>query len=213
MEKLAIFDVDFTITKQETLFQFLLFMARKKPHIILHIPKSFLAAFSYAVRIHDEKKAKEKFISFINGLDEEEMKQFTKEFYHSKLLKVFYKDAIDMMKKLKGEGYKIYLISASPELYINELYNIKEVDMIIGTKFRKENNKYMNSMEGLNCKGEEKVKRLKEVLKEKQLEVDFKNSCMFSDSLSDTPLLELVGKGYLINYRKKHDKFEILRWK
>ena len=67
-------------------------------------------------------------------------------------------------------------------------------------------------MHGNNCKGEEKVVRLREVIKEKNLQVDFKNSYMFSDSLSDKPLLDLVGKPYLINFKKKHH-FEILNWK
>ena len=31
-----------------------------------------------------------------------------------------------MMKELKGEGCKVYLISASAEFYLNELYNIKD---------------------------------------------------------------------------------------
>lgn len=213
MERLAIFDVDFTITKRETLLQFLLFMSKKRPKLIFHIPKSFYAALLYALRIHDEKSAKEMFISFINEMHEDEINLLVKEFYEEKFCKIFYRDAIDMIKKLKKEGCKIYLISASPEFYLKELYAIQEVDMIIGTKFIKEKNKYKNCLEGRNCKGEEKVRRLIEVLKDKQIEVDFKNSYMFSDSLSDTPLLELVGNGYLINYKKNHDKFEVLKWK
>ena len=68
-------------------------------------------------------------------------------------------------------------------------------------------------MEGENCKGEEKIKRLMAYLKENNIEVDFKNSYMFSDSLSDLPLFNLVGNPYLINYRKKHESIEILNWK
>ena len=59
---------------------------------------------------------------------------------------------------------------------------------------------------------QEKVKRLKKVLEEEKIEVDFEESYMFSDSLSDKPLLDLVGKPYLINYKGKHD-IEILKWK
>ena len=52
-----------------------------------------------------------------------------------------------------------------------------------------------------------------ESLKKDNIEVDFKDSYMFSDSLSDLPLLKLVGKPYLINYKKKYDGVEILHWK
>ena len=104
------------------------------------------------------------------------------------------------------------LISASPEFYIKEFYAIKEVDLIIGTKFTFEGGKFARKMDGNNCKGKEKVERLNQVLKEKNIKVDFKNSYMFSDSLSDKPLLDLVGNPYLINYKKKNE-IEVLRWK
>lgn len=52
-----------------------------------------------------------------------------------------------------------------------------------------------------------------EELKKEDIEVDFKNSYMFSDSLSDLPLFNIVGNPYLINYKKNHDKIQILEWK
>jgi len=213
MEKLAIFDVDFTLTKRETLMEFYLFMMRKNPKLIIHLPRSLGASMFYMFKVFDAQKAKEYFISFIDGLEENKMQELVKEFYEKRLSKILYKDAIDMIRKLKGEGYKIYLISASAEFYLKELYNIKEVDMIIGTRFKCEGGIHRRNIEGNNCKGEEKVKRLLEVLEKENVQVDFKESYMFSDSLADMPLFNLVGKPYLINYKKNHDKIEILRWK
>ena len=65
---------------------------------------------------------------------------------------------------------------------------------------------YNRKIVGENCKGEEKVRRLKEYLKEESIDVDFKNSYMFSDSLSDLPLFNLVGNPYLINYKGKSER-------
>ena len=213
MEKLAIFDVDFTLTKRETLMEFYMFMMKRDPKLIIHLPRSLGSTMLYMLKIFDSQKAKEYFISFVDGIEEARMQQLVKEFYEERLSKILYKDAIDMIKKLKGEGYKIYLISASAEFYLNELYNIKEVDKIIGTRFKCDNGIHKRNIEGCNCKGEEKVKRLREVLEKENIQVDFKESYMFSDSLADLPLLNLVGKPYLINYKKKHDKIEVLRWK
>lgn len=213
MVKLAIFDVDYTLTKKETLMELYFFMLKKNPRFLKHLPRSLVSVFFYAFKIYDAKKAKENFIYFIDGIHEEEMKELIKEFYEKRLSKIIYKDAYDMMKKLKSEGYKIYLISASAEFYLNELYNIKEVDRIIGTKFKCENGIYRSFIEGNNCKGQEKVERLIKAIKEEKTEVDFKNSYMFSDSLSDLPLFNLVGNPYLINYNKKHDSISILKWK
>lgn len=213
MEKLAIFDVDYTLTKKETLWEFFKFMMKKKPSLVLHLPKSLVSAFLFAAGIYDAKTAKEHFIAFIDGIEEKQMQELVREFYDNRFVNIFYQDAIDTMKKLKAEGYKIILISASAEFYLNELYKIKEVDKILGTRFSLENGRHTRFIEGENCKGEEKVRRLREYLEEEDMDVDFKNSYMFSDSLSDSPLFYLVGNPYLINSKKKNHEFNVLYWK
>ena len=212
MKKLAIFDIDYTITKKETLMELFKYVIKNDKRNIRFLPRAIYSGSMYALGIYDERIVKEKFLKFIDGIKEQDLSKLVKSFYEEKLKTIVYEDALKMMKKLKNEGYDIYLISASPEFYINEFYNIEEVDKIIGTKFNFSDGIFTRKMEGENCKGEEKVRRLKEVLKNEKTEVDFKESYMFSDSLSDKPLLDLVGKPYLINYKKNH-KIEILNWK
>lgn len=213
IEKLAIFDVDYTLTNRETLGEFFKFMLKKDPKLFIHVPKSLGAALFYVIGIFDAQQAKEHFLAFIDGIEEEKLQRIVKEFYEKRLVNIFYNDAIETIRKLKKKGYKIILISASAEFYLNELYNIKEIDKIIGTRFKVVNGRQTRKIEGYNCKGEEKVKRLLEYIKEENIDVDFQNSYMFSDSLSDSPLFQLVGHPYLINYKRKHDKFEVLHWK
>lgn len=212
MIKLAIFDVDFTITKKETLMQFFKYMVLKDKKNIRFLPRAIFSGIMYGIGIYDERKVKETFLKFIDGVTEEELKELVKGFYNDVLKDILYEDAINMIRDLKSKGFKIYLISASPEFYLNEFYGIEEVDKIIGTRFKFKDGKFLRQMDGTNCKGEEKVRRLMEVLKKDNIEVDFKESYMFSDSLSDKPLLDLVGHPYLINYKKKHE-IEILKWK
>lgn len=213
LEKLAIFDVDYTITKRETLIEFYRFMIKKNPKLLLHIPKIIGSGILYASKYYDLKGAKEQFLAFTVGIREDDMKQLVKEFYEKKLSKILYRDAIETIKKFKAEGFKIYLISASAEIYLNELYCIKEVDKVIGTRLIIKDGKYVKGFEGENNKGEEKVKRLLQDLKKDNIEVDFKASYMFSDSMADLPLFKLVGHPYLINYRKKTGEIEVLNWK
>ncbi|MGL5417195.1 MAG: HAD-IB family hydrolase [Clostridium sp.] len=211
MIKLGIFDVDFTITSKETLMQFFRYMIKRDKKNLKFLPRALGSGILYGIKVFDERRVKESFLKFIDGIEEKDLAVLVKGFYRDVLEKILYKDAINMIKKLKSEGYEIYLISASPEFYLNEFYKIKEVDHIIGTRFEFDRGKFKRVMEGKNCKGEEKVRRLKAYLKENNIEVDFKNSYMFSDSLSDKPLLDLVGKPYLINFKKK-SKIEILNW-
>ena len=212
MKKLAIFDVDYTITKKETLMELFKYSIHEDKRNLRYLPRAIYSGIMYGIGIFDERRVKECFLKFIEGYDKEKLGQLVNRFYKNRLSTILYDDSIKMMKKLKSEGYDIYLISASPEFYLFELYALDEVDRIIGTKFEFKDGKFNRKMDGANCKGEEKVKRLKQVLKDEKIEVDFKNSYMFSDSLSDKPLLDLVGKPYLINFKKKSD-IEILKWK
>ncbi|NOV83171.1 HAD superfamily hydrolase (TIGR01490 family) [Clostridium saccharobutylicum] len=202
MKKLAIFDIDYTITKKETLMELFKYMIKNDRKNIRFLPRAIYCGIMYGLKIYDERKVKETFLKFIDKIHEKDLADLVRKFYDEKLQTILYEDALKMMKKLKSEGYDIYLISASPEFYINEFYAIKEVDKIIGTRFDFTDGVFTRKMQGENCKGEEKVRRLKEFLKSENIEVDFKESYMFSDSLSDKPLLDLVGKPYLINYKK-----------
>ncbi|SHJ69055.1 HAD-superfamily subfamily IB hydrolase, TIGR01490 [Hathewaya proteolytica DSM 3090] len=212
MEKLALFDIDFTITKKETLLQFYRFMIKKNKKYIKYFPKVLYSGLCYGLGIHKEKRTKEIFMSFIKGISVEDMNKICKQFYHECLKNILYKDGIDKMMELRDSGYMVILISASPEFYLNTLYDLGCVAKIIGTRVKIQNNSYINVIEGKNCKGQEKISRLNSFLSERGIkEVDYKNSYMFSDSLSDSPLLNLVGKPYLINYKRRAN-FPVLQW-
>ena len=210
--KLALLDIDYTITRKETLMEFYKYIVSKDIKNIKFLPRALYSGLMYGIKVYDEKKVKECFLKFIENIEEKDLAILTKKFYDERLSKILYKDALDMMHKLKSEGYMVILISASPEFYIKEFYAIDDVDFIIGTRFTFENGKFVRKMSGNNCKRDEKVSRLKAYLKENNIEADYENSYMFSDSLSDLPLLDLVGKPYLINYNKNHN-IEVLRWK
>ena len=212
MVQLALFDIDYTLTKKETSIELYKYMLKKDIKLIKYIPAHILTGLGYGIKVFSATDTKERFLKFLKGKEEEEIKAIVKSFYREHLVNLLYEDGLKAIKEYKARGYKIYLISASPEFYVNEFYNIEGVDKVIGTKFKMEDGIFTPIVIGKNCKGEEKVKRLMEELKKENIDVDFKNSCMFSDSLSDLPLLELVGNGYLINYNKK-SKFTILRWK
>ncbi len=212
MEKLAIFDIDYTLTKKETSIELYKYMLKKDRKLLRYLPSHIITGIFYGLKVCNAGRTKENFLRFLAGTSEEDLKKLVKSFYKEKIESILYEDAIKAIKDFKEKGYKIYLISASPEFYVNEFYSIKEVDKVIGTKFHIDKGKFNPKILGENCKGEAKVKRLMDELKKDNIEVDFKNSYMFSDSLSDLPLLKLVGKGYLINYKKNHE-LEILRWR
>ena len=111
-------------------------------------------------------------------------------------------------KKKKAEGYTIYICSASVEAYLR--FCKLPVDEILGTKTDIKDGKYTSQMIGKNCKNEEKVKRIQEVIKNHNLEIDYDLSYAYSDSLHDIPMLKMVKNRIKIDTKDGHmSTFEI----
>ena len=83
-------------------------------------------------------------------------------------------------------------------------------DEILGTKTDIKDGKYTSQMIGKNCKNEEKVKRIQEVIKNHNLEIDYDLSYAYSDSLHDIPMLKMVKNRIKIDTKDGHmSTFEI----
>ncbi len=209
--KLALFDVDYTLTKKETLIAFFTYLVKKKPSLLLHLPKAVASGLFYKLGIHKEKETKEMFLAFLENLSMDTVDQLSNDFIEEELIHFLYADGIEKVKELKSKGYLIVLTSASPEFYISKLKEVFDADYVMGTRFIEKDGKFVSNMGGENNKGEEKVRRLFEVFDKEK--INLMDSYMFSDSMSDEPLLALVGKPYLINYKKKNPKYPVLFWR
>ena len=191
----AIFDIDHTIIKGDSMFLMLFFGIKKKPILLLYTPIILIKIALYFFKIIDAKKAKESIyipLKFLSNKDIEE-------FYDTVLIKKIYPKMLDILKKHKEDGCYILLVSSSPELYLKYFKKIKYVDEVIGTKLVNINGIYINKIYGENCKGNEKVNKINEYLKKNNLSIDFDNSFAYSDSLVDKPMLSLVKHRFKVN--------------
>ena len=206
--KVALFDIDKTIIKGDSMFKILGYTLRKYPKAILGIVPLIFKLFKYKVGLINTKTAKESMFYILKYLNKDDLYDF----YKQVLKKNIYCDAENRMKELYSRNYKIILVSASPECYLKYFEEEEFIDFVIGTRLYREGNNVKNKIIGENCKGEEKVRRINEYLRKLDIIIDKENSVAFSDSLSDIPMFNLVNKAYLINYNKNHNKYEILKW-
>lgn len=209
--KLALFDVDFTLTRKETLIAFYAFLVRKRPAYLRHLPKAAASGGLYQLGMIKEKETKEMFLAFLQDMPMERLDALCEEFLEKRLIPLLYADGLEKIAELKEKGYTIVLTSASPEFYITKLKTICQADLVMGTRFQVKEGRFTGIMEGENNKGAEKVLRLYTALEGQ--DVDYAESYMFSDSMSDEPLLKIVGKPFLINYRKRNPKYPVLFWR
>ena len=61
MRKLAIFDIDYTITKKETLMEFFKYAVKQDIRNIRFLPRALFSGLMYLLKVYNEKEVKEHF--------------------------------------------------------------------------------------------------------------------------------------------------------
>ena len=183
------YDFDKTIYRKDSSIKFYFYCLKRRPTMIFGM---FILAFYFllnAIGMITTKRLKEKFFGFLNkvkNIDELVEKFWAKEI---KNVNAWYNET-------KREDDVI--CSASPQFLVEPAIKmINPNALVICTQ--------MDSTTGIitgeNLKGVEKVNKLKEVLAE-----DVKFDSVYTDSISDLPILDLAENKYIV-CGKKYYKF------
>lgn len=203
MYKIALFDVDLTITKRDTFFLFILFMVYKFPFKLYLLPYLLIISLLKIFRVVSMEYFKQSWLLFISGLSEEKLNSLLEFFFENSIKPNLKSGVMEYIDALKKDGYIIIFATASFEFYIKYLSNFIGADYFFGTKTLFKNGKIMAKIVGKNCKRDEKIKRiLNEIDINIKDNLDKEKSIGFSDSLVDLPFLEIVNTLYIVHPRK-----------
>ncbi len=173
-----VYDFDGTIYHGDSTADFFKFSLKKHPSLLRYLPKQLWGFFRYAVKAIDKTKMKENFYCFLKGIDaEKEVEEFWDT--HIKNIYPFYKEQ---------QREDDIFISASPEFLLNPICKRLSINHLMASRVDMKTGKYT----GVNCRSEEKVRRLYE--KYGQVHIDN----FYSDSDADLPLARLADKAFKI---------------
>jgi len=102
-------------------------------------------------------------------------------------------DIIDILRHHQNQGQMVALLSGTFSELLEIVGQRLGISYVVGTRLEMANGEYSGKIVSPFCFGINKVKSFKELVKASQLEIDFNNSFAYSDSISDIPLLEMVG--------------------
>lgn len=181
--KINLYDFDKTIYDGDSSTDFFFYSLVKYPRILTCLPKIAVAGIKYKLKKRSKTEMKEVIFSFVKYIPN--MKEHIESFWdsHRCYLKDFY---------MKTNHDKDVIISASPEFLLKPIAEELKVLKLIGSKVDVKTGKF----KGLNCHGEEKVKRLNKEYK------DYEVLSSYSDSLSDIPILQLAKNQYIVKKDK-----------
>lgn len=187
MNIIDVFDFDKTIYKKDSSVEFYFYTLKKHFSIVKYLPVQAYAFILYKLGIKKLEFFKEKFFLFIKvykNIDEE-----IEKFWDDERKKDIRYDI------LKNTNNPNVVISASPYFLLEGICKELGVEKLIATDVDKKTGKFLSQ----NCKGEQKVVRLNEEVKDYEVEL------FYSDSYSDTPLARLAKKAYIIKKDQYND--------
>lgn len=186
MKELNVFDFDNTIYDGDSSIDFYLFTLKKNPLLIRYLPIQLYGMLLYKLNIKSKEYFKEKYFSFLKGIDN--INEEVREFWNENLKKI--------KSNLINNKKNIVVISASPEFLLEPICKKIGTERLIATKVDKSTGKFYSK----NCYGKEKVERLNKEYEEYNIKE------FYSDSKSDKYLAEISENSFLIN------KDRILDW-
>ena len=147
--------------------------------------------------------AKAATLSFIRGREAREMDALGRAFLRDYVPRRCFPGARAELDRLRAEGFRVVVVTASAEVYMRLLPEFLPVDEVIATRCAIDWQGRYTGAVGANCKGEEKPRRIREWLDARRLpEPDWAACRAYGDSPSDAPMLGMVGQPVLVDPRR-----------
>lgn len=193
---IAVFDFDHTITNRDSLLPFLFYTtgSLKTYYYLFKLIPYFIG---FIIGIIPRQRIKEKILeTFFKGWSFIHLQKIGED-YAKQILDEFVKEeAIDRLRWHQQQGHYCLLVSASLEFYLEPWAKEKGFDQVLASRLELNSfGQVTGKLEGLNCWGPEKKRRLFEWLGKEHDYVMY----AYGDSRGDKELLEMAAYPF---YRK-----------
>lgn len=152
----AVFDFDGTLTRRDTLLPFLR-RTRGGPRTSIALLATSL------LLLRDRDAAKEGLLRrLLAGADVDELHTAATVFADVVVERSLRPSMLERVEAHKADGHELVIVTASPELYVGPIGERLGFDAVLGTRLETDGNGHLTGrLQGRNCRGVEKVERLR----------------------------------------------------
>ena len=193
---LAVFDLDGTLSRHDTLAPFLLACLGRRPwrwpRLLLALP----AAIRYLFE-PDRGALKGALLhAALGGLDREVLQAAAARFVDRLVRGGIYRDARRALEAHRSRGERLLLLSASTDLYVPQIARRLGFDVCICSQVAwRADGRLDGRLAAPNCRGEEKRRRLAELMEQETPARVY----AYGNSAADLAHLALAQEAYLVN--------------
>ena len=194
--QLAVFDLDGTITRRDTLLPYVMGFPMSTSRKLLGVLAFLGPLLRFALGRRDHGQLKSAFIrSVLAGQTRSRIESWTAQFVPPLLSQGVFADALRTLERHKHEGARLILMSASTDLYVPAIASALGFHEVICTGVRWNGDRLDGRLTTANCRGEEKARRFAE------LRGRYPNlaTAAYGNADSDLDHLRLADRGVLVN--------------
>lgn len=204
MMEAAFFDLDKTIISRSSS------LALSRPlYRAGMVSRSQLLRGAYAQLVYlmvgaDEQKMerlKEGMLSLTKGWDRNQVEQLVRDVILDVIDPYVYQEALDLMALHRSEGRRIYIVSSSPEEVVRPLARHFGVSGVIATRAEVDDQDRYTGELAFYAYGDQKAEAIAELAE--RVGIDLARSYAYSDSITDLPMLAVVGNPVAVNPDKE----------
>jgi phosphatidylglycerophosphatase C len=193
----AAFDLDGTLTRRDTLLPFLLKACGPAAtyRAVLGVSLLLVRALAGGERRDAAKEAL--LVRLLAGRPVEPLAEVAEAFADD-VMPLLRPEMIERVTEHRRAGHELVIVSASPELYVAPLGRRLGFDAVLGTRLETDaEGRLTGRLQGANCRGPEKVVRLRQWLGDESAEV-----WAYGDSRGDREMLALARTGVRVHRRR-----------
>ena len=216
--RVAVFDLDGTVTRRDTYVDFLLYTLAKRPARLVCLPALAWYLLVHKLGMQSNHWLKARYLGAVaGGLSKGQLAEICENFVSRTRAKNIKQPALDELARLRHEGYVLVLATASFGFYVRNLSAALKFDEVLCTEaLFDDNDELTGELDGKNCIGVEKARRIAVLLSERGWS---KVELGYSDSKVDLPMLEMADRALVVDPSVSTQKvavekgFEILWWR
>lgn len=203
MNRLAIYDMDKTITRAPTWTPFLIHAARARaPWRLALLPAAGLAGVGYLLKLVDRASLKELTQRMMLGraLSPGAMQALAEDFADRIAATGVLDKARERIAADRAEGYRIVMATASHGYYAAAIAARLGISDVIATDAKRDAQGHiLPKLEGENCYGAVKLRMVENWLAREGVSRTDAHIRAYSDHVSDAPLLGWADEGFAVN--------------
>lgn len=204
--RLAIYDMDRTVTVTGTYTGFLIHVARAMaPWRLVLLPLVLLLMLAYVLKLVSRQRLKELNQALMIGFNVERAKLMPHvESYAARVTTDNLRQgALDQIARDKAAGYRLVLATASYRLYVEPIARRLGFEAVIATDHLTQDLRYVRAkIAGENCYDTAKLRMIKAWMAAEAMDRAHAHIRAYSDHVSDAPMLEFADEPFAANPHK-----------